>query len=140
MGTTTWTNGQSGDPPGTGLAGPRDEDNAALPEPLGDPSSNGTRDGATAAEAPAGPTSTGTRNARGRFTHGNPGQPRRRTGAPSRNGDIGGGTAATADPALPECSLVMLHTALPCLTATLSSGLLDVMGEHWGKAPAIEGE
>jgi hypothetical protein len=89
MDTAASTNGRNGDPAGTALAAPRDEENGALPERSGEPSANGTHDGPSAAGAPAAPNGTGTRDARGRFTYGNPGRPRHRTGAPSANGDNG---------------------------------------------------
>ena len=82
METAVSTNGRYGQPGGTGLAAPRDEQNGALPERSGEPSANGTPEGPTAGGAPGAPNATGTRDARGRFTYGNPGRPRRR--APSR--------------------------------------------------------
>jgi hypothetical protein len=44
------------------------------------------------------------RDARGRFARGNPGRPRHRTGAPSTNGENGGGTVATAAPVPPPAN------------------------------------
>jgi hypothetical protein len=93
--------GRYGDPGGTRLAAPRNEENGALPERSGEPSANGTDDGPG---APADMNGTGTRDTRGRFTRGNPGRPRHRTGAPSPIGDNGGGTVATAGPVPPPAS------------------------------------
>jgi hypothetical protein len=98
MDTTFSTNGRHGDPVGTEIATPPDDQHGALPERSGQRSDNGTHDGPASAGAPAVPNGTGTRDARGRFAYGNPGRPRRRTGAPSANGAIGGGTVETARP------------------------------------------
>jgi hypothetical protein len=101
MDTAPSTNGRYGKPGGTGLALPREQHNGILPKPSGPPAANGTADGPG---DPAKPARTGTRDARGRFTHGNPGRPRHRTGGPSPIGENGGGTVASTGPAPPPHS------------------------------------
>jgi hypothetical protein len=97
-------NGRDGEPGGTRPVAPRDDQNGALPECSAKPCANGAHDGTIPADAPAAANGSGTRDARGRFTRGNPGRPRHRTGAPSANGENGGGTVATAGPVPPPAN------------------------------------
>jgi hypothetical protein len=97
-------NGRNGDPAGTGTTAPHGEENGTLPDASGAPSINATPDGPMPAGTPAAPDGGGTRDFRGRFTRGNPGRPRHRTGAPIGNGDNGAATLESAGPPPPPAA------------------------------------
>jgi hypothetical protein len=101
MSTMPAMNGRNGDPGGTGLAAPHAEVHGTPPGGWGEPYTNGAPDAPIPAAALAAPDGTRTRDARGRFTRGNPSRPRHRTRAPIGNGDNGGATVPAADPAPP---------------------------------------